>query len=273
MNNSSTPSQLGATRNRRYRVRKAKREAMIAKEFKSVAAQLNLATPANITKIPRVSLKGTKRPVYNPPEHIMNSMTPEELTEWKAKERKRRKALMQKANREKKNAIMKKIQEQLPLLKRQVEEKKMMGGGTVSFDSTEAGCTKDQPQCISASEIGDGIQAVISSQQQHQPPKTQEQEVYKEDREVQTKPEAAQMNLDEIDLDFFDNLAPATVDDASVATTTKVVIETTKVEIEALMSDPIMDFDTESSSCTEDDAAVTEDQPDVPNFFDDEFEI
>ena len=297
MNNSSTTNQLppiarprsdGSARNRRYRIKKAEKDALIANEFKSVAAELNLTTPANLTKLltklPRVSLKGTKRPVYNPPDHIMASMTPAELTEWRANERKKRKAMKEKANRAKKNAIMKNIKEQLPVLKQVAEEKKMMEGGAVSFDSTDIGCTKDPPKCagvfeIFASTIGVDIQPFFPSQQQkQQPPNGQEQEVYKEDRDSMMKPEATQMDpvevdLDsalmdpvEIDLEVFEQLAPATVD-AMIPQDPSGGI--TKIEVKALMSDPIIEFDTESWA--EDEAAVTEDHfHDVPpsNFFD-----
>ena len=106
-----------AARNARWRVSKAAKEEAIVAELNAKRAHFNL--PKVTLKLPRVSLKGTKRNEYDPPAEMIG----EELKQWKADDRKRRKALAQAENRRKRSALFENMKEQLSALTEAIEQK------------------------------------------------------------------------------------------------------------------------------------------------------
>ena len=118
MANTSNPIPgTDAARKARYRKSKAAEEAALIEELNAKRAQLNL--PPFTTKLPRRSLKGTKRPEYGP----STGMDGDELKQWRIKDRKRRKAAQQRETRKKKNALLKSMEEQLSILTAAIEHK------------------------------------------------------------------------------------------------------------------------------------------------------
>jgi hypothetical protein len=117
-------------RNKIWRAKHSARVKSIAEEFNANAAELKLdipiISPDNL--LPRTSLKGKKRPNFEPPPEIKAHMSPQEITAWKAAERRRRKTMKQRATRARKTAFIKKIEEQLPVLKQKVLDKKLNEG-------------------------------------------------------------------------------------------------------------------------------------------------
>lgn len=91
------PAATCAERNARWRKSKVAKEKDMIAELNAKRAHFNLP---QVAKPARISLKGTKRPEYAPP----TKMSKDKLKEWKAKDRKRRKALMQRENRRQEEA-------------------------------------------------------------------------------------------------------------------------------------------------------------------------
>jgi hypothetical protein len=96
-----------ANRNVRYRAKKKDLE-------KSIVDLYNLIHPdhpvAGIKQLlPKLSIKGRKRPNYSPPDHLRKNMTDEQISEWREKERKKRKALKMRESRARKAAVLKSL--------------------------------------------------------------------------------------------------------------------------------------------------------------------
>jgi hypothetical protein len=96
-----------ANRNVRYRAKKKDLE-------KSIIDLYNLIHPdhpvAGIKQLlPKLSVKGRKRPNYSPPDHLRKNMTDEQISEWREKERKKRKALKMRESRARKAAVLKSL--------------------------------------------------------------------------------------------------------------------------------------------------------------------
>jgi hypothetical protein len=96
-----------ANRNVRYRAKKKDLE-------KSIVDLYNLIHPdhpvAGIKQLlPKLSVKGRKRPNYSPPDHLRKNMTDEQISEWREKERKKRKALKMRESRARKAALLKSL--------------------------------------------------------------------------------------------------------------------------------------------------------------------
>jgi hypothetical protein len=106
-----------AARNARWRVSKAAKEEAMVAELNAKRAHFNL--PKVTLKLPRASLKGTKRNEYAPPADMIG----EELKQWKADDRKRRKALAQAENRRKRRVLFENMKEQLSALTEAIEQK------------------------------------------------------------------------------------------------------------------------------------------------------
>ncbi|KAL7515172.1 hypothetical protein ACHAXN_012574 [Cyclotella atomus] len=114
-----------AIRNARWRLKKKTQDAKLKDMFLEKRAALELP-PLNLER-PRLDLKGTKRKTYLPPPEILARMTNQELKEWRAVQRRKRKSEMQKRNRDEKRALMNKIKEVLPELVQKAEEREVAG--------------------------------------------------------------------------------------------------------------------------------------------------
>ena len=99
--NKSASTSSGARRNARYRTRLDEKISQLTTKYNEKRAAMNLPT-LTIVKGARPSRRGTKRPDYNPPPEQMAVMSSEDLTEWRARARKKRKAEAQKLARQKK---------------------------------------------------------------------------------------------------------------------------------------------------------------------------
>ncbi|KAL3780552.1 hypothetical protein ACHAWO_006203 [Cyclotella atomus] len=93
-----------AIRNVRYRARKKATEHSIINEYNQIRG-----LPSVSLILPKPSLKGSKRKLYNPPGHEMKNMTKEQLSVWRFNEKKKRNALKMRERRAKKAALMKRI--------------------------------------------------------------------------------------------------------------------------------------------------------------------
>lgn len=123
-------------RNARWRERQAVEEKILVDKLNAKRAQLNL--PPVSLSLPRYSKKGTKRPEYEPP----TKMEGDPLKEWKALQRKKRKAAQQAENRIKKSEMVEAYRKQLVDLERIIEEqKKGAENGTKTVDAPGYGTT------------------------------------------------------------------------------------------------------------------------------------
>lgn len=114
--------------NARWQAKNKKRNEAIVHEYNSYCKELNLPTISlSAERKHKCPFKGKKKPVYMPPPEKAKEMSEDEMMEWKRKARLKRKAISQRENRKAREEKIKKVVEELPLLKQMVEEKKMSG--------------------------------------------------------------------------------------------------------------------------------------------------
>ena len=134
--NSSIGQEKNASsmRNSRWRELKADEIKMLMDELNAKRTMLNM--PEVTFTLPKVSLKGTKKPNYNPP----TEMSQDDLKKWKANERKKRKAAMQRENRRRKAELLKSFKVQLVVLDKMIEDqKKVLEKAVKAIESLDCG--------------------------------------------------------------------------------------------------------------------------------------
>ncbi|KAL3766632.1 hypothetical protein ACHAWO_013979 [Cyclotella atomus] len=97
----------------KYRERKAKKEKLLVDAFNAKVASKLGTPPVSLIRKHTYSMRGKPRPKYGPPPEEMKGMSKQEVSAWKEKERKKRKAATMRLNRLEHKQLLERLSAQL----------------------------------------------------------------------------------------------------------------------------------------------------------------